>query len=103
MNLESFVEESISEICKGLQKAHEAALENGCELNPDLYGNTGTYDKNGRAIQNIAFDVAVTVNESGDVKGGIKVMGIGISGHSTESSTTVSRIKFEVPMSLPMS
>ena len=55
--------------------------------------------------QNIDFDVAVTVVEGKETggKAGISVwsIGAGVSGKSESSSSTVSRIKFEIPVELP--
>jgi hypothetical protein len=39
--------------------------------------------------------------ETGNVNGGISVMGVGLKGASSESNASVSRIKFNIPISLP--
>jgi hypothetical protein len=103
MNLEDFVKESLGQIFRGVQGAASVAKATGATIDPRQYGVPGTTDDFGRNIQSIMFDVAVTVTETGDVKGGISVMGIGVKGAASELSSTVSRIKFNVPVVLPTS
>ena len=58
-------------------------------------------------IQSVKFDVAVTVGQGSETKGGIGIfmgaIGVGSHGESTTSQTSVSRIQFEVPVLLPQS
>jgi hypothetical protein len=103
MNLEDFVKESLAQIFRGVKGAAAVALATGAAIDPRQYGTVTRTDDVGRTIQNIAFDVAVTVTETDDVKGGISVMGIGVKGTTSELSSTVSRIKFRVPVTLPTS
>jgi hypothetical protein len=100
MDLENFVQESLNQIFNGVKGAQESAAKSGGEINPKVSGK-GTFDHTGRIIHPIEFDVAVTVVETGNVNGGISVMGVGLKGASSESNTSVSRIKFNVPISLP--
>jgi hypothetical protein len=64
-----------------------------------------TIDRN--LVLFVDFDVAVTTDYKDETKGGlgIKVFGIGIgaTGSSADSGSTVSRIKFQVPIRLPKS
>lgn len=57
-------------------------------------------------IQVISFDIAVAVSESADsgLAGGIKVMGMGVDGNTTEfkENSHTSRIQFTVPVILPV-
>ena len=99
MDLENFVTDSLNQIFNGIKGAQDAAAKVGGEINPKTSGS-GTF-ANGRIIHPIEFDVAVTVVETSDVKGGISVMGVGVKGASTENNTSVSRIKFKIPVSLP--
>lgn len=72
MDLQEFVKESLSQIFKGVKDAAEIARETGGTIDPKRYGKVEImYDENDRSIQDVEFDVAVTVNESSDVKGGI--------------------------------
>ena len=103
MNIEDFVKESLGQIFRGMRGAATVAQATGATIDPRQYGVPGTTDDYGRSVQSIMFDVAVTVTETGDIKGGISVMGIGVKGATSELSSTVSRIKFRVPVVLPTS
>jgi hypothetical protein len=55
--------------------------------------------------QIVEFDVALTAMEGTGTKGGIGVVAgmfaLGSTGQSKEESSSVSRVKFSVPLSLP--
>ena len=57
-------------------------------------------------IETIEFDVAVTVTEGTQTKGGIGVfmgaVGLGSQGQSSNQNASVTRIKFSVPLVLPI-
>ncbi len=59
------------------------------------------------AAQMINFDVALTVTEGTGTKGGIGVVTgiftLGSAGQSEAESSTVSRVKFAIPVVLPES
>lgn len=56
-------------------------------------------------LTNVEFDVAVTAEEAKGTKGGIGVfmgsVGLGAQGQSETKNTSLGRIKFSVPVSLP--
>jgi hypothetical protein len=103
MNLEDFVKESLNQIFRGLLGAAAVAKAAGAEIAPRQYGQPVATNNTGLTVTTIGFDVAVTVTEAADVKGGISVIGIGVKGATSEVSSTVSRIKFSVPVTLPPS
>jgi len=118
MELDEFIEESLKQILQGVKKAQEVTrLPNrdpreSALINPDIMYSADSAPK-GKYYATISrdlvlfvdFDVAVTTDYKGEAKGtlGIKVFGIGIggSGSSSEGASTVSRIKFQVPIRLP--
>ena len=55
-------------------------------------------------IQPVEFDVAVTVSEASKTGGGIGVavglLNLGSAGQSTNEASSVSRIRFKVPLGL---
>ena len=59
----------------------------------------------GTEVQNVNFDVAVTVSESGESGAGLQVGAFGVGGKmgggSKRARSEVSRIKFVVPVVLP--
>jgi len=111
MQLEDFVAETLKQIVNGVEVARAHAKEHGAEVNPvDL----GLRDKEKMALRNrrtgalikeVEFDVAVTVTEGKKTKGGIGVfaagIGVGAQGQSDAAKSSLSRIKFSVPLMLP--
>lgn len=99
MELQKFVQQTIEEIVNGIADAKNS-LGDGV-VDPLRQGAIASYQK----IHDIDFDVAVTVEEKNgsDVKGKISVFGYGVGGgiNSDKSSSTVTRIKFIVPVAYP--
>ena len=112
MELKDFVSESIKQIIDGVNEAKRYAGENGGMINPRRWGWNSTnvqakFDRTtGAAIETIEFDVAVTAIDGTKTKGGIGVfmgaVGIGSQGQSENSHSSVSRLKFSVPVVLPV-
>ena len=63
--------------------------------------------RNGRYATTVMFDVALTITEGTDTKGGIGVVSgifnIGSSGQSSNENSSISRVSFSVPLKLPES
>lgn len=80
-------------------------------LNPSLSGKHEDLGKHGlllafhSTVSVISFDVALTANAGQGTKGGMGVIvgavSLGATGESKTGSSTISRIKFDVPMMLP--
>ncbi|TWT93260.1 hypothetical protein [Stieleria varia] len=111
MELRTFIKETLVQICDGVNDAAQDVNIRGAIINPDgtqSDGNT-TYVNPGfrRTVQNVEFDVALTTTEGKGTEGGIGVMvgtiGLGSKGKSDTSSSSTSRVKFTVPVSLPAS
>jgi hypothetical protein len=99
------VAETLVEIQQGVQLAIKRSKElqtNGV-INP-VWGTSK--DVGGNHIKQVQFDIAVTVSDksSGNVEGGIKVVGISLGKESgkSEESTHVSRIQFSIPIVPPV-
>jgi hypothetical protein len=94
MDLEQFVQITLEQIIRGVKGAHLCAAEQAASIN-----SSGT-------SQVIEFDVAVTTTEDGQKKGaaGLLVLGMGIGGQITSgtSASSISRVKFSVPVNLPV-
>ena len=117
MILKDFISQSLQQIAAGVRDAQ--AAETGAVINPRIDQSSGSnpdaLKKNGRLIswadklpiEQIDFDVAVTVEEAGESGGklgaGIKVLGLEASIGETNQTknASVSRIKFSVLMKLP--
>ena len=73
---------------------------------PHLYNNQGAVAFDTKTpVQNVEFDIAVTVAEDKSKSGGVlAVLGPltgGLKDSATTSSATVSRIKFTIPIGMP--
>ena len=120
MNLAEFVETSLREIIDGVRKAQQATKLAGKHpsetdlVNPAVMYSADSAPKGkhfatqGRNLVHfVSFDVAITTDATAEAKGGvgIKVAGIGfnVGVGGSEKDTVVSRLKFEVPITLPTS
>ena len=117
MELKDFVSISLTQIVEGVIAAQQRVGPTGAFVNPqdklskmgDPKGarfveipGTGYYL---HELQSIEFDVAVTVAESSENKGGIGVatiLTIGAMQGSESSVQSVNRIRFKVPVAFPL-
>lgn len=118
MDLQHFIKESIVQISKGIIDANKEVMEHGGAVNPrDVtfnksgegpYGYYAEDQKNSfrRAIEKIDFDVVVSVAQGTETEGGIGLkvgsFGLGSSGKTEKENTSESRIKFSLPILLPV-
>jgi hypothetical protein len=117
MNLQDFITESLVQLARGIEGAAEQLKGTKAIVNPrnvsteththsNIYGFVDTEQSYFKAVQRIEFDVAVTASTGTATKGGIGIMvgaiGLGSQGQSDAQNSSVSRIKFMVPMVLPM-
>lgn len=115
MQLKEFIHQSLTQIVKGIANAQKDVLETGARINPSTTEaeNSKTpilndpINKGFSALQNIEFDVAITVTEGSEDKigGGLKIAAFGIGGETKaeNKNSTISRLKFTVPMIFPVS
>ena len=107
MKLKDFVAETLKEIIDGVIEAQKHYSANGGVINSgDIEGpKVGTDRHTGVPLQSVEFDVAVTTTEGTETKGGIGVfvgpIGLGSQGKSDSANSSVSRIKFSIPVILP--
>jgi hypothetical protein len=110
MELSTFITETLKDIVKGIADSQAFALENGARVNPHRPGPTGRNieyesEKGSREVTMITFDIAVTASsqEENGLSGGITVLGMNIGGKHSEkdANQTVSRIKFDIGVTLP--
>jgi hypothetical protein len=94
MELDEFVCKTLEQVISGVKKSHEHAKSLGSRIAM-------------KGFSHIEFDVAVTVTEGSESKkgGGITVWGVAgnAEGKSATTNSSVSRIKFSVPVCLPRS
>jgi len=113
MELKDFVSEALTQIIEGVHDAKEKVKDKGAEINPHLIGGIDLVARHGGGIEtssgNVAhiveFDIAVTIVEGKGTKGGIGIVtgaiNLGSSGQSSTENSSISKIKFNVPLALP--
>lgn len=111
MELRDFVAETLTQIVEGVQEAQVRTKSHGARVNPHLTTSAELAIKHsiliasGAAAQLVHFDVALTAKEGTGTKGGIGVVvgafALGSTGQSQAENSTVSRVKFSVPLVLP--
>ncbi len=94
MDIKEFVSQTLKQIIDGVVDAQDQTRKTNAVVVPYCDSK-----------QKVDFDVAVTVVEGKETggKAGISVwsIGAGVTGKTESSSSTVSRIKFEIPIDLP--
>ena len=112
MELKDFVAETLTQITKGVEEAQNQLREsnpNAC-INPHMTkDDTDKWVTGGRRknVEMVDFDVAVTVKEGTETKGGMGLVVAGLfnletGGKSNQASGTVSRVRFKIPAAFPM-
>lgn len=111
MDLREFVTETLVQIVEGVRDAHAQARERGAQVNPHLSTSAelavkhGILIADGQAAQLVQFGVALTAKEGTGTKGGIGVVAgvfnLGTTGQSQAETSSLSRVKFSVPLVLP--
>ena len=114
MQLKNFISLALTEIIDGVREAQEHVGKVGAQVAPAGFlkgkGTVQLHDPDHPSTkrqyaQIVRFDVGVTASESDSVKGGLGVfvtgLGVGMQDPSESGNTTVSRIKFAVPVQLP--
>lgn len=100
MELKEFVKQSLIEICEGIKEAQQYIAENkvAAYVNHPNYASTRP--------GSVEFDIAVTVvsSDKNDASGKLTIVGVFKAGGGIESSTensSVSRLKFDIPVRYP--
>lgn len=111
MDVKSFVTETIVQICEGVTDAVSRLEGSDAIVSPSgivaSENSMYVHEDYRRIVQNVEFDVAVTVTEAQGSEGGLGLMvgmiGLGSKGKSDSENSSTSRIRFSVPVSLPTS
>lgn len=101
MDLKDFVRDTLTQIIEGVTEAQSSTQE-GTSVNPVGHGAVPSPSWGHTPIQDVEFDVAVTTTEETGAGGGITVFGVGVGAKMSDLSSSVSRIKFRVPVAFPM-
>lgn len=96
MRLDDFIAQTLLAVVQGVKGAGEGAENLGGRINP--YHSES-------AVQLVVFDVSITTSEASGVKGGAGIfvgpVAIGTKASVDESSSSVGRVQFTIPVQLP--
>lgn len=111
MELKYFISETLSQLIDGIVEAQSKVKASGGRVSPhvhtvndpkSIYGRTN--DK--LPVIFVDFDISVEAQEGTGTKGGIGVVtgmfNLGSSGESKENKQSTNRIKFSIPVALPL-
>jgi hypothetical protein len=114
MNVQEFIRESLVQIANAIHEANEvfASSSISAQANPAgaiLESASGSTYLDVTDTQDIEFDIAVTVTESAEAssskKAGVAISvvtgSVGGTKTSESSNSSVSRLKFTIPLKLP--
>lgn len=114
MELEEFIQETLSQIAAGVEAAQTEVRDAGGFVNPAHRVDKHEQDKShfgalisGQNIFLVDFDVSVSVLEATETEGKAKLniagfASLGAGGQSNASSTATNRISFKVPLAMPV-
>ncbi len=114
ISLSDFISSTLIQIVNGVVRAQTAVQAQGAQINPKgvIIGSkileTTFCNNDTNAITDmIEFDLLVAAESEKGTKGTIGIVmasiGLGIQGQSTSKNTEQNRIKFRVPLELPLS
>ena len=100
MELKDFIAETLVQIQQGVEDAISLRTGKLGVINPAFGVDANAFTKD--HIQPVEFDVAITVSDkaSGGGKAGLKIFSVelGANGAKEKENSTVSRIKFTIPI-----
>ena len=110
MELRDFISNTLTQLIDGISSAQEYAKTKGATVNPTEkfvsdFSKMSRTEKNLHLVNVIEFDVAVTVAEDKQLKGGIGIvvpeLSLGYQGKLDSQKSAISRVQFSIPMILP--
>lgn len=111
VELKDFISTTLTQLIDGIMNAQEYAKDKGAIVNPedgfqsDLNKLSRLFGSDHRLVHIIEFDVAVTVAEDKQFKGGVGIvipeLSLGYQRKTDNLRSAVSRVQFSIPIVLP--
>ncbi len=102
MELEKFIADSLESIAKGIDKANEKLAPVGAYVNPWEQTDVIVGGRMCR-VNEVNFDIAVTVSKKTDTEGKISVFSVGgLGGNIANGNEQVSRLSFSLRVAIPV-
>lgn len=111
MQLKDFISETLSQLIGGVVEAQEKAQASGGRVSPHVRNPSDSKSLYGRTNDQLPvifvdFDISVEAQETTGTKGGIGVVtgmfNLGSAGESKENRQSMNKIKFSIPVALPL-
>ena len=103
MDLKTFVAETLRQLIEGVVEAQDHAGKHNARVCPQT--STGTQSWGGHPVDVVEFDVAITVTGGQETGGKLGIawgmISLGKDKKETTTDTTVSRVKFTIPVGWP--
>jgi len=105
IELKDFIKGTISDIALAIKELNEENADIGLLVNPNNYDQIRTNEYSligdGRLVKDIEFNLSISASDTTEAGGGLKinVLKAGISNETNNS--TVSTIRFSIPVVLP--
>lgn len=117
MTIKEYIQDTTTQIVDAICAINKEVIKSGAfiaatnlqETNQNsTYSLIGAEDINGEThlVTNIEFDIATTISESNEKKGGaglVKVLNLGISAKNEAQTQMLNRVKFRIPLAIPFS
>lgn len=112
MELKEFIAEALAQIAGGVVDAQDRVRSGGGFVNPTVRGaqrdgSLFAYLPNGQYVFLVDFDVAISASSGTGTNAGAKLsvvslLSLNAGGQSIQSQETISRVRFKVPLALPV-
>lgn len=105
MELKEFIKATIRDISDAVTELNEEMADKGLLVNPipDVQETEAAYTSDSRVIQQINFNVSVTVSSNTEKEGGLKVYVANAGVNSQSGSETATSLSFHITVALPAS
>lgn len=103
MELKDFIKGTIADISQAIEELNNDFGDSGLVVNPDPDSHIdGTvYYSDSRVIQNIDFNLSISVSDTKEKGGGVKINVLNAGINSEVNNRSVSTIKFSIPVVFP--
>ena len=111
MELKDFISETLSQLVDGILDAQKKVQPSGARIAPSTRNNLDHKSIIGRTndklpVTAVDFEVLLDIQKGTGTKGRVGVVAgifnLGSQGESSKNSTTTNKIKFTVPVALPL-
>lgn len=110
IELRDFISNTLTQLIDGIVSAQEYATGKGAIINPQNkfpsdFSKMSRLEKSLQLVHIVEFDVAVTVAEDKQLKGGIGIvvpeLSLGYQASIDNQKSAISRVQFSIPIILP--